>query len=100
MILHETYIDGVNNETELLKQRNHNAVQMLKIKWKRFLGTTSSENCTVFDSGRIINVGPGVELAFDSFAGPTHAVIYGDIDKINGWIRKAIEALKNHPLYK
>ena len=34
MILNEAYIDGINNSTVLLKQKNHEAVMKLKYNYQ------------------------------------------------------------------
>lgn len=87
-------VDGINNSTVLLKQKNHEAVMRLKYNYRNFRGTESREHCTVFDSGRIVDVGPGVKLKFFNGYVWYYAVIYGDTDKVKAWVMKTIEQLK------
>lgn len=93
MILNETQIDGINNSTVLLKQKNHDAIMQLKYKHERFVGTQSCSDCTVFDSGKIVHVGPGVQLNFDNGYHTFSCVLYGDIDKIQKWLNKTLDEL-------
>ena len=95
MILNETMVDGINNSTVLLQQKNHDAVQRLKYNYRNLCGVISSLHCTVFDSGKIVDVGPGVELKFFNGYVWYSAVLYGDVDKIKDWIKKTVEQLKN-----
>ena len=94
MILSEYNVDGLNNSTVMLKQKNHDALMALKYKFNTLVRVIWSNHCRLFDSGRIVDVGPGVELQFNNDGIMSYAVLYGDIDKITAWMKVTIEQLK------
>lgn len=94
MILSEHNIDGINNGTVLLKQRNHDAVMKLKYGYKNYAGHISTQHATIFDNGRIVDVGPAVELHFNYDGFDTTRVLYGDTGKISKWVVKTIRKLQ------
>ena len=95
MILSEAHIDGINNDTVLLKQKNHDAVQKLKYNYQNLCGyRVSSDHCTIFDAGKIVDVGPGLQLDFDNGFSKSSCVLYGDVDKLKEWVNTAVEQLE------
>ena len=94
MILSEYNVDGLNNSTVKLKQKNHDALMNLKYKHHLLHHMESSDHCTLFDGGRIIDVGPGVMLCFNNDGLMSYAVLYGDVDKIKAWLKMTIKKLK------
>lgn len=94
MILNEAYIDGINNSTVLLKQKNHEAVMKLKYNYQNLCEYyISSEHCTIFDAGKIIDVGSGIQLDFDNGFNKSSCVLYGDVDKLREWVSEAVRQL-------
>lgn len=94
MILSEHKIDGINNGTVLLRQRNHDAVMKLKYSYKNYAGCVATEHATIFDGGRIVDVGPAIELHFDFDGFDTTRVLYGDVNKLSNWVVKTIRLLQ------
>jgi len=99
MILSESQIDGINNSTVFLRQKNHDSVQYLKYNFQNFAGTEITFHATVFDSGRIVDVGQAVQMNFDNGFVISHHVLYGDVDKLREWIWATIEKLKEENNY-
>ena len=95
MILNEYQVDGINNGTVFLKQRNHDAVMKLKSSYDHYSWCWTSKHATIFDSGRIVDVGPAVELHFDFDGYDSSCVLYGDTEKIKAWVAKTIKLLKH-----
>ena len=83
MILSEAHIDGINNGTVLLKQKNHDAVQKLKYNYQNLCGyRVSSDHCTIFDAGKIVDVGPGLQLDIDNGFSQSCCVLFGAVEKL------------------
>lgn len=91
-------VDGANNSTVMLQQRNMDSVGMLKRLYYCFNGMFYSEHSYAFDNGKTVDLGPAVELHFFDkgrmFCEST-CVLYGDLDKIPAWVFNAVKLLNN-----